>query len=71
MSSAAKPIPTAPPSLDTELQSAVRRVMHGDAVDPGDMAQVQEILDRKANQIRSTFSDKVRLAQQRNLKAAG
>jgi hypothetical protein len=64
MSHAPKPPPApSPMSLETELKSAVRRVMNGQAVEARDVAKVQEILDRKAFQIRAPFIEKLRKAK--------
>ena len=58
------PAQTVTSSLDDELRSAVRRVMISVDVLDGDVAKVQEILDRKAFQIRAPFFEKVRRAKE-------
>lgn len=48
------------PTIDVELRTAVRKVMDSSSVTAEDVARVQEILDRKASQIRAPFIEKVR-----------
>jgi hypothetical protein len=47
-------------NLDSQLRSAVREVMGAEMAKQGDLAKVQELLDRKASSARAPFSEKVR-----------
>jgi hypothetical protein len=64
MKTVAKPgLPSTASSLENELLKAVRKVMDNQLVVEADVAKVQEILDRKAFQIRAPFAEKIRRAK--------
>ena len=48
------------PQLDEQLREAIRKVATAERIAPQDIATVQELVDRKADKMRSSFSEKIR-----------
>jgi hypothetical protein len=51
------------PTLDDLLRIAVKKVMSSESAQPNAVAKVQELLDRKAAQIRAPSMEKLRRAR--------